>query len=194
MSGSSNTGSLRLTPKNRLTPIQTPGKSTREDTGVRLSLKRVIGTTTGSANAFDSDHESHSFAVCAGSTVVLSQIDEDLNITQRFFRARPDVWPTSATCSFYSSPVAQSTSDSRSRSASSMKDGGHGQASGGITVGNYSVESPGRGKASKRTRDMTCVSLSPGAKLLAVGEVRRRILLMLEGIFRTWLSCCLPCS
>ena len=188
MSGSSNTGSLRLT------PVQTPGKSTREDTGVRLSLTKVIGTTTGSPNAFDSDHESHSFVVCAGSTVVLSQLNEDLNITQRFFRARPDVWPTCATSSLYSSPVAQGTSDSRSRSASSMKDGGHGQTLGGFTLGNRSVETPGRGKASKRTRDTTCVSLSPGAKLLAVGEVRRPIVLMLEDVFKTWLSNGLPYS
>ena len=175
MSGTSNTGSLRLTPKNRLTPVQLSGKPAREDTGLSLSLKTIIGTTTGSANAFDSDHESHTFAVCAGSAVVLGQVDDtpELNVTRRFFRARSDGWPVSATPSFYSSPVLPGISDSRIGLTSFSKDGGHGLATGSFTTGSHPTESPVRGKGNKKIRDATCVSLSPGAKLLAVGEVRR---------------------
>ena len=173
MSGPNNSGSLRLTPKNRLAPIQALGKSVREDTGLFLSLKTVIGTTTSSVNAFDSDHDSHSFALCAGSAVVLGQVDEKFNVTQRFFRARPDALPTNATPSFYNSPTAQGTLDSHNRSASSLRDRAHGQSLGDFTTENYSTESPGRGKTNKRIRDVTCVSLSPGGKLLAVGEVRK---------------------
>ncbi len=173
MSGPSNTGSFRLTPKNRFTPMQTAGKSAPEDSGLSLLLKTVIGTTTSSANAFDFVHESHSFVVCAGSAVVLSQLDEKLNVTQRFFRARPDVWPVNAIPSFYNSSAAQGVPDPRNRLASSLRDGGHGQAPGIFAMGSSSTESAGRGKANKRTRDVSCVSLSPGGKLLAVGEVRR---------------------
>ena len=173
MSGTSNTGSLRLTPKNRFTPVPVSGKPAREDTGLSLSLKTIIGTTTRSANAFDFDHESHTFAVCAGSAVVLGQVDEQLNINRRIFRARPDIRPLNATPSFYNSPTTQGISDSRNRLASFSKDGGHGQASLGFTTGIYPTESPVRAKANKKIRDVTCVSLSPGANLLAIGEVRR---------------------
>ncbi len=173
MSGNSNTGSLGLTPKNRPILMQTPGNSAREESGLSVLLKTVIGTTTSSANAFDSVRESHSFAVCAGSVVVLSQLDEEFKVTQRFFRARPDVWPANVTPSFYNSPAAQGVPDTRNRLVSSLKDGGYGQAPAGFTVGNASTESAGRGKANKRTRDVTCVSLSLGGKLLAVGEVRQ---------------------
>lgn len=153
--------------------MQTAGKSIPEDSDLSLLLKTVIGTTTNSANAFDSVHESRSFAVCAGSVVVLCQLDEKLNVTQRVFRARPDVWPVNAVPSFYNSSAAQGVPDPRNRLASSPRDGGHGKAPGVFTMGSSSAETAGRSKANKRTRDVTCVSLSPGGKLLAVGEVRR---------------------
>ena len=104
--------------------------------------------------------------------MALGQIDAQLNINQRFFRARPDVLPINATPSYYNSPSVQGTSDSRNRLPSSVKDGGHAQALGGFTAGNYSMESPSKGKANKKIREATCVSLSSGAKLLAIGEVR----------------------
>ena len=175
MNGPSNTGSLRLTPQNKFIPTQTTGKSARTDTGLSLSLETVIGTTTTSTNGFGSDHESCSFAVCAGPAVVLSQLDENLNVIQRFFRARPDVWPINATPSFYNSPASQGTSEFRSRFASSLRDKGYGRTTAVDTIGVSCWESPGRSKASKRTRYASCVSLSPGGKLLAIGEVSRRI-------------------
>ena len=171
MNDPSNTESPRRTPKNKFTPTQPAGRAARADTGFDLSLRNIIGTTTTSANGFSVDQDSHSFAVCAGSAVVLSQLDENLDITKRFFRTRPDAWPTNITPSFYSSLTSQGTPDSHSRPKSSLKDGGYRQAGGGNPMGVAHSEPSSRSKANKLARDASCVSLSPGGKFLAVGEV-----------------------
>lgn len=164
--------SLRLTPKNRFhptnTPTHTPVKQAREDSGLQLTLKNVIGTTTSSANAFDATPAHHTFVCCAGPAAILSQVDENLNITQRLFRARPNASPVNATPSFYN-PSTPPNTPGRSRQGSPLKDAGYGLGS--TASLEYAADPQGQGRAGIRSRESTCVSLSHYGKFLAVGEV-----------------------
>ena len=178
MSSIGHAASLRLTPKSRFhpiqTPTQTPTKISRDDSGLQLTLKNVIGTTTSSANAFDAVAEHHTFVCCAGPAAILSRVDEKLNITQRLFRARPNALPINATPSFYN-PSTPPTTPGRSRQGSPLKEGIYGIGSAASLE--YSAETQGQSKASNRSKETTCVSLSRCGKFLAVGEVCLRIYL-----------------
>jgi len=174
MSAVSHAASLRLTPKNRLhpalTPNQTPAKPSREDSGLQLTLKNVIGTTTSSNSAFNALPEKHAFVCCAGPAVVLNRVDEQLNITQQLYRARPNALPMNATPSFYN-PSTPPNTLGRSHYGSPLKEGSYGI---GYTASSeYTSDTPNHGKASNRSRAATCVSLSHCGKFLAVGEVSR---------------------
>lgn len=173
MSAVTHAASLRLTPKHRfhpaLTPAHTPVKSSREENGLQLTLKSVIGTTTSSNSAFHALPERHFFVCCAGPAVVLNRVDEQLNITQQSYRARPNASPINATPSFYN-PSTPPNTPGRSRHGSPLKDGTYGIGS--TATLEYTSDSPGHGKASNWSREATCVSLSHCGKFLAVGEVR----------------------
>lgn len=173
----SRTASWRPTPNNRFTLGQSPranaspispGKrrveENREESG--LYFKSVVGTTTRSANAFNT--EDNSFVCCAGPAVVLSQVDENLNSFQRLFRARPNVRPINATQSFYNQSTPPNT-PAKSRNGSPLKTMGMGW--GPISSADNMVDSPGHGSANNRSREATCVSMSHKGNLLAIGEV-----------------------
>lgn len=151
------------TPNNRSYPSPAAGRSLQEDLGCHLQLKTVIGTTTSSPNAFDSLPDIDAFAVCAGSAVIVARVDAHLNINQQLFRARPNARPVNETHSFYNSSTPP-ISSLRSRLASSLRDSGYG-------AGSNHEESAGESQIYKRTREATCISMSPGGDLLAVGEV-----------------------
>ena len=173
MSSIGHAASLRLTPKSRFHPIQTPTQTptriSRDDSGLQLILKNVIGTTTSSANAFDAVAEHHTFVCCAGPAVILSRVDEKLNIAQRLFRAKPNALPINATPSFYN-PSTPPTTPGRGRQGSPLKEGIYGIGS--TASLEYSAETQGQSKAGNRSKESTCVSLSRCGKFLAVGEVR----------------------
>lgn len=155
-----------LTPSNRY-PNQAAVRSFQEDVGCHLQLKTVIGTTTSSPNSFDSLPHINAFAICAGSAVIVARVDAQLNITQNLFRARPNARPVNETFSFYSSSTPP-ISSLRSRLASSLKESGYGA---GHSYEDSGGESAGTSQICKRTREATCISLSPEGNLLAVGEV-----------------------
>ena len=163
-----------LTPLSRLHASQNtslnPTKQARELNNLRLSLKNVIGTTTDSVNAFDALPGYHSFVCCAGSAVVLSRVDEHLNISQQFFRARPNALPINAIPSFYN-PATPPITPGKVRRGSSFKD----ESSRLIYNGslNHPPSSPSQGRANNPSRETSCVSLSRGGDLMAVGEVNR---------------------
>ena len=175
MSSIGHAASLRLTPKNRFHPIQTltqtPTKVSRDESGLQLTLKNVIGTTTSSASAFDAVAEHHTFVCCAGPAAILSRVDENLNITQRLFRARPNALPVNPTLSFYN-PSTPPTTPGRGRQGSPLKEGIYGIGSSASLE--YAAESQGHSKAGHRSKESTCVSLSRCGKFLAVGEVCSR--------------------
>ena len=143
-------------------------KQTQDLSKIRLSFDSVIGTTTNSANAFDSLPENHIIAYCAGSATVLAQVDEHLNLTQRLFRVRPNASPVNATPSFYNPATPPSTPGKR-RHGPHSKDGGSETIYHGLQ--DYHSKSPSQTKATNRNRQTSCLSLSRGGDLMAVGEV-----------------------
>ena len=158
------------TPKSRF-HAQALGKKSREYARLQLSLKTVIGTTTSSANAFDCLPGHDTFAVCAGSAVVHGRVDEELNILQTFYRAGPSAVAANPSYSFYNSPAPNISVEAPRNSAAIFKDTHSGYLNPAIH-GDASASSPGKTKASTRTRTASCVSLSPDGQFLAIGEVR----------------------
>jgi hypothetical protein len=84
---------LRLTPSNspflKTSVNRSPTKAVVKAEEPGLHLKKVIGTTTASANGFDCLPSARQFAFTAGAAAVLATVDKDLNIQQQFFRANP---------------------------------------------------------------------------------------------------------
>ena len=169
MSSIGHGGGLRLTPRHRLHPTYHFARS-QEDERLQLCLKTVIGTTTSSPNAFDSDGARHNFVYCAGPAAIVSHVDEDIGITQRLFRARHNAPPVNATTSFYNPSTPPTTPSKGSRHGSPLKDGP--SANGLGASSEYSPDSPGTGRIQNRVREATCVALSRQGGLLVVGEVR----------------------
>lgn len=159
---------LRLTPQAKYLAHQSPMKTAQDGAGLSMSLLTVIGTTTSSSSGFDCLSQAKSFALCAGSVAILAQVDEDLDISQRYFRAVPTAVPVNATMSFYN----QATPPGRSRPIGSLRDGMFGSASTGPPR-RETTDSLGKGMVHQRMKAATCLSLSPDATLLAVGEVRK---------------------
>ena len=165
--------SSMLTPKSRFHAIQASDFSAtrhdREHSILQLSFSSVVGTTTNSINAFDALLEHNTFAYCVGSAAVLSRVDEHLGITQHLFRVRPNALPINASSSFYDSATPPST-PRQSRRGSPLKDGDCGSIDRGLPE--YSQSSPNQIRTSNRSREISCVSLSRGDNLMAVGEVK----------------------
>ena len=162
-----------LTPTIKPHPSHNPGlimTPTQDLNNLRLSFDSVIGTTTDSANAFDSLPEYHTIAYCAGSATVLAHVDEQLNLTQRLFRVRPNVSPVNATPAFYN-PATPPSTPGKSRYGSHSKDGGYEMIH--PSLQDYYSKSPGQIKATNRNRQTSCLSLSRRGDLMAVGEVNR---------------------
>lgn len=156
-----------LKPKSRPCLSQVAGRASQEDVGFHLHLKSVIGTTTTSPNSFDSLPEIETFAFCAGSAVIVARVNAQLGITQQFYRARPNIRSVNETHSFYN-PSTPPLKALKNRLAPSTKDSGH---RAGYSFEESVTESPGTSHLSKRTREASCISLSPEGHLLAVGEV-----------------------
>ncbi|EME88232.1 uncharacterized protein MYCFIDRAFT_123906, partial [Pseudocercospora fijiensis CIRAD86] len=139
----------------------------REEPG--LHLKKVIGTTTASSNAFDSLPHRRTFVCVAGAAAVLATVDEELGVKQEFFRANP-----SATGIVNVSrdngpwPLTPTPGDPRHRQLGNLKD----NASPSTLTNRDWPDSPtGRTTSAKdRVKAATSVALSPNAKWLAVGE------------------------
>jgi len=169
MSGLGSINSSRSTPRGRLQSTQPHVRSSRDNTGLDLSLNTVIGTTTDSGNGFDSVPQLNTYAVCAGSAVIVARVDEDLNIIQRFYRAGPSAAAVNPSTSFYSPPTPNILGESSKGTL--FRHGNYGTGS-PAAIGDASTVSPGRSRASARTRSASCVSLTADGQLLAIGEVK----------------------
>ena len=164
---------LSLTPKQgnlRTHASQTPSKTSREGSEIQVILKKVLGSTTSSASGFDCNLSTSSLAFCAGSTAVLAQVDAELNINQRFFRAQSGSSRSQYVFTHSDSSPASPTPESFPRLANSLRR----KTLGIKSAGSPRVEpgvSPGRANIRQKTRAASCVSLSPDGRFLAVGEV-----------------------
>lgn len=152
------------------TPLRSPVKTGRAE--VNLALRQVIGTTTNSANAFDSLPSARCFAYTAGAAAVIASIGPDHNVSQRFYRARPTTNPLNPSSSIYGGPSTPTQNESRNRTAASLRDAGFGGSPLASPAANDWAESPsGRAWTMKeKIKAATCVSFSPDGKFLAVGE------------------------
>jgi hypothetical protein len=169
---------LKLTPSNspftRGAAAKSPVKSNRQD--FNLSLKQVIGTTASSPNAFDSLPWGCSFAFTAGAAAVIATVEEEGEVSQRFYRARPTTTPINPITSAYNpSTPTNNANETRTRTAISLRDGGAGISPFGSPAGDW-ADSPSAKtwSAKERVKAATCVSFSPDGKFLAVGEVKLR--------------------
>ncbi|PVI07122.1 WD repeat protein-like protein [Periconia macrospinosa] len=173
--------SLKLTPTPspflKSTPLRSPTKTTRCEAS--LALRQVIGTTTVSPNAFDSLSPARSFAFTAGAAAVITKVDENHRVSQRFFRARPTTNPINSSSSVYGGPSTPTQNESRNRTAASLRDAAPSPLA--SPVAHEWNESPSNKAWSSRERikAATCVSFSPDGKYLAVGETgyRPRVLI-----------------
>lgn len=173
-----NTGlSLRLTPTNSPSvrypaSIRSPIRLNHDE--LALSLKRVIGSTTTSPNGFDCQASKRRFAYTAGAAAVIADLDDDLRVTQRFFRARPTVSSPNNPLSNVAVGTPTRTineQEPRNRAVSSLRDAG---------IGRDPADSPSRGwtdspgskpwAAKERIKAATAISFSPDGRFLAVGE------------------------
>ncbi len=160
-----------LSPFLKNTPVRSPTKTSRAE--ANLALRQVIGTTTNSANAFDSLSSGRCFAYTAGAAAVIASVDEEHKVTQRFYRARPTTIPLNPSSSIYGGPSTPTQNESRNRVAASLRDAGFGASPLASPAANDWQESP-TGKAwtmKEKIKAATCVSFSPDGRFLAVGEV-----------------------
>lgn len=154
----------------RNAPLRSPVKSSRAE--ANLALRQVIGTTTSSANAFDSLPSGRCFAYTAGAAAVMAFVDEENNIVQRFFRARPTTNPINPSASIYGGPATPTQNESRNRTAASLRDAGFG---GSPLASPAAIEWPDSPSSrawtmKEKIKAATCVSFSPDEKFLAIGE------------------------
>lgn len=163
--------SIRITPAN--SPVLRPGarspsKSSHQSS---LSLQVVLGTTTTTPNGFSSHDQSKSFALCAGSAAVLAELDDEANISQRFFRARPSATSVNPTTSFYNQSTPPATPDPKSRSLSHIRSNPHLNIPNGSPSSEAADNGSPRARSSReRIKAVTSVSISPNGRFLAVGE------------------------
>lgn len=154
------------------TTPRSPVKAGRAEAS--LALRQVIGTTTNSANAFDSLPSGSSFGYTAGAAAVIACIDAQGHVTQRFYRARPTTNPINPSASIYGGPSTPTQNESRNRTAVSLRDAGFGGSPLPSPSAHDWADSPSnRAWGTKdKIKAATCVSFSPDGKFFAVGEVR----------------------
>lgn len=171
--GSGLSNALRITPSNSpvLKPPARPSRPPFYQT--TLSLQTVIGTTTANPNGLSYHADTRAFALCAGSAAILAELDDDLNVSQRFFRARPGATGLYSVPSFYNPPTAPNTPNPKQRSSVAVRriSVATGFHSTSPTVERGEVGSSRTWSSRERIKAATAVSLSLNGKFLAVGEV-----------------------
>jgi hypothetical protein len=173
-----NTGlGLKLTPSSSSPYPRTPRspKKIRSLYESGLSLKRIIGNTLTSPTGFDSLSSSRVFAYTAGAAAVVVFLDDDLQYTQRFFRARPSALPFITNnipqLNAPSTPSNQAN-ESRNRAVTALRENGIAYSPSTPASTQYDWnESPKTWASRERIKAATCLSLSGDGRFLAVGEV-----------------------
>ena len=163
---------LRLTPSNspfyKTSTPKSPTKSRSEEAGLRL--KKVIGTTTASANGFDCLPSARQFAYTAGAAAVVCTVDDGLKVTQRFFRARPTVtggWREANGAA----AISPAPNEARSRVLGNLRESTMNGSPLGASARDYFDSPTGKTATAKdRVKAAASVALSPNGKWVAMGE------------------------
>ena len=168
--------SMRITPSNSPSLRPSSRSPQKHKYQSNLCLRGVIGSTVTTPNGLSVHGPSRLFALCAGSTVVLAELDENSRIiNQRFLRARPSATSFYPAASYYvqfSSPVSSNTTRGRSLSFSKATANGNGNIFNASPAADSSEGVGSRHWSSKeRVKAVKCVSISPNGRLLAFGEV-----------------------
>ncbi|CAD6505029.1 BgTH12-00528 [Blumeria graminis f. sp. triticale] len=170
-SSRTSTNLLRVTPSNSQNSraLRSPNKP-RGLSEMSLSLKRIIGTTVSSPNAFDASESSSIYAYTAGAAAVVVNAN-DAEYVQRFFRARPTAVAFNSTaCSLVSTTTG--AHDGKSRTVGGNRD---------LSLPNpqYSsydasewleTTSSKTWSSRERIKAATSLSISRDSRFLAVGE------------------------
>ena len=150
--------------------IQTPSTKQPQHGSLILTLKSIIGTTTYSSRGFDCNSTTSCFATCAGSAAVVTYVDDDFQIHQKFYRSRDSLLAPHSASSSHDVQGVTRAPEARTHLAGSLRR---------KTFGTGFTRSPqvdqgishGRANIRQKTRATSCVSLSSDGRLLAVGEV-----------------------
>lgn len=167
--------SLRATPSNSPS-VRPPTRSSNKPSLYQsaLSLQTVIGTTTTTPNGFSYHDQSKSFAFCAGSAGVLAELDDDDNVNQRFFRARPTANSINPITSFYNQSTSPTTPDNRAKSLPGIKTPHNGNYNGSPSTEMVETPSPRSWSSREKVKAVTSVAISPNGRFLALGEVSNK--------------------
>ena len=143
----------------------------KESPTLRLEPKEIIGTTTCSPVGFSCLPHRNLFAYCAGATAILVHIDNSNSYSWKYFRCRSrgDFEGTSKPAKGVpASPrnyqAHQPSQPTRGALTSPSRYAGSPTMKRRIDVSNSLKH--------QRIQAITCLSLSPDGKLLAVGEVQ----------------------
>ncbi|KAF7502068.1 hypothetical protein GJ744_007517 [Endocarpon pusillum] len=155
------------------TPLARPGSRSHKPSSqpASLLLRRIIGTTTTSSSGLTSHYDSRTFAYCAGSAAVLANIDDDGEISYRFFRASPTASPIHPSVSFYNPTSPTASSGSRRRTIFAPKHGAEERSCSNSPRRTWNDEGSSKTRSAReRVKAVSCVDLSPNGRFLAVGE------------------------
>ncbi len=145
-----------------------------DDDAWRLTLKHIVGATTSSPAGFDSCAATRSIAYTAGGIAVAVSLDDDLVVSQRFFRARPTATPLAILPPPVQTPsLGTPTADGRRRGATPLRDVALTPMGGLPSVSDWEDSPTSKTwTARERVKSASCVSFSSDGRYLAVGEVR----------------------
>jgi WD40 repeat protein len=162
---------MKTTPANSPLTRLGPRSQKPNTQPARLSLRRIIGTTTTSSSGLACHYSSGSFAYCAGSAAVLAKLDENGEISYRFFRAHPTASPMNPSTSFYNPCSPSSISESRRRTILSFRNSPDERSANGSPRRIWGDEGSSKTlSARERVKAVSCVDLSPNGRFLAIGE------------------------
>ena len=169
--------SMRITPSNSPSLRPSSRSPQKQNYQSNISLRAVIGSTVTTPNGLSVHGPSRIFALCAGSNVVLAEVDDAGTISQRFLRARPLAtcfYPAPSYYNQFSSPVSPNAARGRS-SLSTPKTNSNGNSGNIFNASPTSDAADSAGSrhysSKDRVKPVKCVSLSPDGRLVAFGEV-----------------------